>query len=183
MGTICTSTASVYVGTYHKYNCGSLKGRWFNLSDYENYADFHEALLKFHSDESDPELMAQDFEGIGNTTECGAFNRIKNIYSWVESGFNPDNEDEADAFFAFLDNNVCDEDTEAYQKYQDAFCGWWDSLKDYAEEQLEQMPDYTEASDFMKRHFNIESFTYELEIDGSIWYHEQRGRVAIFLNI
>ena len=23
--------ASVYVGTYHKYNCGSLKGAWVNL--------------------------------------------------------------------------------------------------------------------------------------------------------
>ena len=30
------SAASVYVGTYAKYNNGSLSGAWLNLSDYSD---------------------------------------------------------------------------------------------------------------------------------------------------
>jgi antirestriction protein len=52
----------VYVGTYGKYNAGSIAGAWFNLEDYADREDFIADCLKFHSDESDPELMFQDWE-------------------------------------------------------------------------------------------------------------------------
>ena len=38
------SEAKVYVGTYVKYNNGSLSGAWLDLSDYSDKEEFYEAL-------------------------------------------------------------------------------------------------------------------------------------------
>lgn len=52
----------VYVGTYHKYNCGNLNGQWLYLDDYADYEEFIEEAKALHHDEHDPELMFQDFD-------------------------------------------------------------------------------------------------------------------------
>jgi len=53
---------AVYVGTFSKYNSGSLKGARIKLQGHTAQS-FMEACLELHKDESDPELMFQDFEG------------------------------------------------------------------------------------------------------------------------
>ena len=54
----------IYVGTYAKYNDGSIAGKWLDLNDYEDINAFYKACKKLHKDESDPELMFQDWEYI-----------------------------------------------------------------------------------------------------------------------
>ena len=43
MKTYDLSNAKVYVGTYGKYNNGSLFGAWLDLSDYADKEEFYEA--------------------------------------------------------------------------------------------------------------------------------------------
>ena len=62
--------AKVYVGTYKKYNEGSLKGGWLNLADYASYGDFLKACKSLHKDERDPEFMIQDNEGFPDGLDC-----------------------------------------------------------------------------------------------------------------
>lgn len=62
--------AKVYVGTYKKYNEGSIKGAWLDLADYETYQDFLAACRKLHSDERDPEFMIQDSECFPDGLDC-----------------------------------------------------------------------------------------------------------------
>jgi len=57
-----TNTPRVYVGTYAKYNDGSIEGEWIDLEGHDAES-FHNACLELHKDEADPELMFQDFEG------------------------------------------------------------------------------------------------------------------------
>ena len=45
-----------------KYNEGSLCGLWVNLASFDDYDEFINFCLAIHADESDPELMAQDYE-------------------------------------------------------------------------------------------------------------------------
>lgn len=52
----------IYVGTYRKYNEGSLDGGWLSLRDYANYDELVAAMKRLHGDEADPELMIQDCE-------------------------------------------------------------------------------------------------------------------------
>ncbi len=58
------ANARVYVGTYRKYNHGSINGAWLNLIDYPDKKSFLKAAAELHNDEADPELMFQDYEGI-----------------------------------------------------------------------------------------------------------------------
>lgn len=64
--------AQIYVGTYAKYNEGSLFGKWMQLSDYSDLVEFYDACKELHKDEEDPELMFQDWEEIpeGLIGEC-----------------------------------------------------------------------------------------------------------------
>lgn len=56
---------AVYVGTYGKYNSGSLQGEWINLDDFDSKEEFLEYCVKtLHANERDPELMFQDWEYI-----------------------------------------------------------------------------------------------------------------------
>jgi antirestriction protein len=56
-------SARLYVGTYAKYNNGSIAGAWVDLEQFTSKDDFLEACAKLHADEDDPEFMFQDFEG------------------------------------------------------------------------------------------------------------------------
>lgn len=62
--------AKVYVGTYKKYNNGSLKGAWLDLSDYGDYDAFLAACKKLHKDEKDPEFLIEDSEGFPDGLDC-----------------------------------------------------------------------------------------------------------------
>ena len=64
METATLSEASVYVGTYGKYNNGSLFGAWLDLSDYADKEEFYEACRELHKDEEDAEYMFQDWENV-----------------------------------------------------------------------------------------------------------------------
>lgn len=66
----CLDSCSIYVGTYSKYNNGSLYGKWLNLSDYSDYDELLSAMYKLHSDESEPEFMFQDYEN------CSFFEKL-----------------------------------------------------------------------------------------------------------
>ncbi len=56
------TNVQIYVGTYYKYNNGSIYGKWLNLEDYSNFEELMEAMKELHKDEQDPEFMFQDFE-------------------------------------------------------------------------------------------------------------------------
>ncbi|MDR6489340.1 antirestriction protein [Chryseobacterium vietnamense] len=66
----CLDTASIYCGTYAKYNNGSLYGKWFNLGDYSDYDELLTVMYELHSDESAPEFMLQDYEN------CSFFEKL-----------------------------------------------------------------------------------------------------------
>ncbi len=62
LGRIDRPAAAHGLFTYHKYNEGSLYGMWVDLVACGNYDTFIEVCHKLHADESDPELMFQDYE-------------------------------------------------------------------------------------------------------------------------
>ena len=64
-------TCKVYVGTYRKYNSGSIAGGWVSLQDCNSYDDFLSKCRKLHADERDAEFMIQDTENFPDGLECG----------------------------------------------------------------------------------------------------------------
>lgn len=60
----------VYVGTYGKYNNGSIAGGWISLAECESYNDFLSKCKQLHKDERDPEYMIQDTEDFPDGLSC-----------------------------------------------------------------------------------------------------------------
>ena len=92
------SEARIYVGTYAKYNEGSIEGKWLDLSDYSDKEEFYEACRELHKDEHDPELMFQDWEYIPSGL-IGESWLSDNIFKIIETIDDMD-EDRKEAFEA-----------------------------------------------------------------------------------
>lgn len=43
----CLDSRSIYVGTYAKYNNGSLYGKWLDLADYSDYDELLETMKEY----------------------------------------------------------------------------------------------------------------------------------------
>lgn len=153
--------AKVYVGTYKKYNEGSLFGKWLDLADYSDKEEFYEACAKLHSDEEDAEFMFQDWEGVpdGLITECSISETIFELIEQV------DKIEPFDAFLAFLDfTSYSLEDEELgylISKFRDSYAGEFDSEEDFAEHFVEN--NY-ELPCFTKDYFDYKKFAYTLFI-------------------
>ncbi len=155
--------ARVYVGTYHKYACGSIEGKWLDMSDYADKGEFIQACKELHKDEADPELMFQDWENIpdGLISESSISEKFFELRDETENF----SETEAGAFYVWLNNGCYDiSDYDAYdlvQKFEDEYQGEYDSEKDFAEQLFEDCY-ASEIPDFAVRYFDYDAFARDL---------------------
>ena len=71
----------VYVGTYAKYNSGSIKGAWIDLDKFKNYEEFVKECRRVHRGEHDPEFMVQDVEHDGADWQAGFTGELLSGYA------------------------------------------------------------------------------------------------------
>lgn len=168
MGNVDLSEARVYVGTYAKYNNGSIFGKWLDLADYSDKEEFYDACRELHSDEPDAEYMFQDYENIpdGLISESWISDNLFEVIEAVsELG-----DDEQEAFYLWLDNGSRDIDTDdisvLIDSFRDDYQGTYKDEEDYAYEVVEQCYDLPE---FAKTYFDYEKFARDLFI-GDYWF-------------
>lgn len=121
-----TTTPRLYVGTYAKYNAGSIEGAWLDLDDYGDREDFLTACRELHEDEDDPELMFQDFEGFPRNWYSESSAPPDILWEWMELGDN-----EQDAFAVYVDHRGGDS---TIDDFRDAYRGTYDSEADFAQQ-------------------------------------------------
>ena len=82
------NNACVYVGTYNKYNCGSLDGAWVDLESFNNEKELMEFLFRLHADEAEPEFMVQDYMNFPRKfySESMNENDFAELYDWIHLG-------------------------------------------------------------------------------------------------
>lgn len=90
--------ASVYVGTYAKYNVGSIEGWWIDLEDYRNKFEFEDACQKLHGP-GEHEFMYQDHEGIPAKYISESYLSADLWNDWVTL-----DDDEKELLTVYLDN-------------------------------------------------------------------------------
>lgn len=169
--------AKVYVGTYKKYNEGSLYGKWLTLSDYSDRDDFYDACKELHSDEEDAEYMFQDWEYIpeGLISESWIGNTIFELIDLVDK-INPI--DDFNAFIAFLDfTSYSLEDEELgylISKFYDCYQGKFDSEEAFAEHFVANC---YELPDFAQTYFDYGKFANDLFITD---YYYDEDSTAVF---
>ena len=134
----CLENFQIYVGTYKKYNEGSIFGEWLQLSNYSDYDELLKAMKELHKDEADPEFMIQDFEcnsffvNQNLISECFLSESIFEIAEKIEnSGY------DIEIFEAFTDcfGNYKNID-KILDSVSDSYMGSFDSDTDFAENLL-----------------------------------------------
>ena len=154
-----TNTARVYVGTYAKYNSGSIQGAWVDLDDYTDMDSFIDACNELHSDEGDPELMFQDYEGFpasyyGESGIDGA------VFEWLAM------DDEEREMLAAYREHISEDGT--LEDARDAYCGHYSTKLDYAYEFIEITGMLDGVPDTIAQYFDYESFARDL-FDDYTW--------------
>ena len=172
----------VYVGTYAKYNAGSLFGEWLDLSDYEDVEDFYQACLKLHENEGSQELMFQDYEKIPEflISECSL---DKNIYVYMEAVSEMDDL-RAVAFEIYCTSieewlKRGDGIEELLDKFNDSYQGYYgkgsgDVKEEFAYSLIEETGLLSGIPEAITRYFDYEAYGRDLFLDG---FSEYDGHV------
>ena len=151
----CDGEPSVYVGTYGKYNDGSLCGLWIDLSSFDDYDEFINFCKAIHADEEDPELMFQDYEGFPRQwySESGMdeedFDHIKEYCELCDKY----DRDAVDDYMEFHDE---------LDSFEEAYCGHWDSEEDFARHIVEECYNLEKMMGSLANYFDYERFAREL---------------------
>lgn len=158
-------TMRIYVGTYAAYNEGDLRGKWFDLEDYDDKHDFLEAAEAYHrellgdEDEDYPadiELMFQDWEGIPSDM-VGESWVAPEVWELMEA-FNNHDEDVVRAYLkCFGEWNESD--------FQDRYRGQYDSWEDFAEQLVDELGYLDEMPEHLRNYFDYEKYARDLKYD------------------
>lgn len=138
-----TTAPSIYVGTYAKYASGSIQGAWISLEGHD--ADsFREACLYLHADEQDPELMFQDFEGFPKDfySECSL---PETLWEWIACS-----ENDRELWEAYADAVGYPIEETTLEQAQNAYCGEFESVEDFAEQTCEDCENLSSLPDFLR---------------------------------
>ena len=150
---------SVYVGTYRKYNEGSLFGMWVDLVKCGDYDTFMEVCHNLHADEEDPELMYQDYECFPKAwySESGIDeDTFDKIIEYAEL-----DEDDREAFEEFTDSFGND----SFDSFKERYMGKWDSEKDFAEHIVNECYNLDDMMGHLASYFDYEAYARDLFID------------------
>lgn len=138
------TNVQIYVGTYAKYNGGSIYGAWLKLEDYSDYEEFQNAMRNLHKDEEDPEFMFQDYEcseaieNLGLISECHI---SENIFEVMEAIENCDYDEEViEAYICSLGRNENDIQ-EILEKVSESYSGEYSNDIDFTQQLLEETGD------------------------------------------
>jgi antirestriction protein len=126
------SRPAVYVGTYAKYNNGSIEGAWVYLDDFTNEEEFYAFCHELHKDEEDPELMYQDFEEFPKRYYSESYIN-SDLWEWLALDDN-----EKDILEAYLE---CFGFDGTIEDAMDAYQGQFDNDIDFTMELLESCGD------------------------------------------
>lgn len=175
-----TSALRIWVGCLHCYNAGRLTGEWFDI---ETTAEEDITLEAVHSNgrltASCEELWVMDHEGFGDRGE----GNVSEFYTEAEAiteresrGINPE------AWAAYVENIGAEYATP--DGFEEAFCGFYDSGEDYAQELIEDTCDLDSLPDVIRYRIDYAGIWRDLEAGGDNWSaHLGWRREAIFLNI
>ena len=188
METIQKIKPSIYVGTYRKYNEGSIAGKWIDLSEFEDYDSFVATCHELHRDESDPEFMIQDFEGFPKAFYCESGLPTEAVFDGIRHYYKELTEEQQEAFNLYCEYNLTGKSSgeldfdEMFSDFEEAFQGEYDSPKAYAEQYIEDC--YSSELEalpvIISSNIDFEAIAEEFRISGDIYYCQKDGQTFVF---
>lgn len=163
--------ARIYVGTYAKYNSGSIKGAWLDLEDYSDRDEFYAAANELHADESDPELMFQDWEDIPDSMVSESHVDAE-VWEWLEL-----DEDDRNILAAYREGV---DSSGTFEQARDAFMGTARDEEDFAQNYADEIGATNDGASWPHSCIDWERAARELFMDLS--GVEYGGQLYVFNN-
>ena len=164
MANVNNSVPSVYVGTYGKYNSGSLEGEWVDLTQFSNKEDFYEYCRELHEDEPDAEFMFQDWEYIPD----GMIGE-----SWIEDSLwdlMPFYEEYGYDFVHDVMNECSLTDADDFEKaMENASIYYTDSVGTAIQMFVEEVGE-DQNPEWCEKYFDVEAWGRDIRLEGSLYY-------------
>lgn len=142
----------IYVGTYKKYNEGSIYGAWLDLDDYSDFDELMEAMRTLHKDEEDPEFMFQDYECLEIIEDLELISEghiSEEIYDVLEAIENSGYDVAIIEAYTYCTNNLSSDIQDILTAINHRYVGEYSNDKGFVQEQLkvagyipENLPDY-----------------------------------------
>jgi antirestriction protein len=161
------SDSRIYVGTYAKYNDGSIAGAWLDLSDYSDAEEFSEACQALHGD-GEHEFMFQDWEGIpdGMVSES---HLSAEFWDWVQ--LDDDDQELLSVYRSEVDQSG------SLESARDDYMGTFSSAENWAEEYLNDSGMLSEVPENLRNYIDFEAYARDASYggisfvnhDGSVW--------------
>jgi antirestriction protein len=160
----------LYVGTYAKYNSGSIAGAWLDLDDFSDRDAFYKQCAELHSDESDPEFMFQDFEGFPRALYCES-SASEALFDWLAL-------DESDRELLGIYQDSVDQ-AGTIEDARDAYRGTYSSREAWAEEYLESGGLLAEVPEALRNYIDFEAYARDADCNG-MHFVRVEGDVWVF---
>ncbi len=160
---------AIYLGTYRKYNSGSIAGQWIDLTSFADYEDFCEFCHRLHADEKDPEFMVQDFENYpkrfyhesGLPTE----EEFENIQEAAELDDN-----EREAYEIYLNWMGC---TKSVTQFREAYMGYYRSPEEFAEQYYNDCGMMQEVPEWLENYIDWDGIWTSLYTSGDFFEEDE----------
>ena len=141
------TSIKIYVGTYRKYNNGSLFGQWIDLNDFSDFEELKNEMFKLHKDEEDPEFMFQDYECSEAIKDLGLISESylsSDIYNIIEAIENCSYDEEV--IESFINSiGIYDTIDEIIEKVEESYSGEYSNDIEFVQELLESTGDIPES--------------------------------------
>jgi antirestriction protein len=161
-----SSGVGVYVGTYKKYNEGSLFGMWIDLEAVSDAEEFFEVCRELHKDEEDPEFMFQDYQGFPEELyhESMSEDDVEKILAFV--ALDDDDREMLEAFCECYGGDATDADN--IEDVRERCMGQFDTFQDFADQCADKELACMNAPEFCTRYFDYEAYARDLKYDYSV---------------
>ena len=168
------TTPRIYIGTYAKYNSGSIEGAWLDLEDYADKEGFEAACQALHGP-GEHEFMFQDHEGIPARFISESHLDADVWEQWVEL-----DDDDKKLLEVYLDNINQDGTLE---QAQEAFQGKYESEEDWAAEYWADTGMLKDIPESLQGYIDYAAYARDCRMGGDITFAEVSYReVWVFNN-
>jgi antirestriction protein len=171
MTRIDPNAAQVYVGTYAKYNNGSIAGQWVNLEDCGSAEGFAEVCAAIHSDEADPEFMFQDYQNFPKTF-YGESYIDPAVWEWLDL-----DDDDRELLAVYQDHVDQDGDIE---DAREAYMGKADTEADWAYQWLDDSGQLAELPEWARNYFDFDAYARDARTGGDVVFARVGGDLWVF---
>ena len=160
------SGIGIYVGTYAKYNSGSIFGMWIDLESVSDAYEFFEVCRALHSDEADPEFMMQDYQGFPEELyhESMSVDDVEKIIAFV--ALDDNDREMLEAFCECYGGDATDADN--IDDVRERCMGQFDTFQDFADQCANEKLECMNAPEFCTRYFDYEAYARDLKYGCSV---------------